>query len=86
MARGIIRWLTDRGFGFIDQGTGEDLFFHGTALENVAFAALRLGDRVEFETSPDPHGGDQAVHVRRIEDQPPLADRNPAARQVDRRE
>jgi cold shock protein len=77
MAQGIISWLTVRGFGFIDQGTGEDLFFRGTALENVAFAALRVGDRVEFDTTPDPHGGDQAVHVRRIEAQPPLAERTP---------
>lgn len=69
MAQGTIKRLTDRGFGFIDQGTGQDLFFHSSALENVAFDALRRGDRVEFDTERDPRGrGERAVHVRRVED------------------
>jgi hypothetical protein len=41
MAQGTIKRLTDRGFGFIDQGTREDLFFHGSALQNVHFNDLR---------------------------------------------
>ena len=70
MAQGTIKRLTDRGFGFIDQGTGQDLFFHSSALENVTFDALRRGDRVQFETERDPRGrGDRAVHVRRLEEE-----------------
>jgi CspA family cold shock protein len=69
MAQGTIKRLTDRGFGFIDQGTREDLFFHGSALQNVHFNDLRTGDRVEFTIEPDPRGrGNRAVDVRRIQD------------------
>jgi CspA family cold shock protein len=68
MAQGTIKRLTDRGFGFIDQGTGQDLFFHSSALQNVTFNELRQGDRVEFAVEPDPRGrGDRAIDVRRIE-------------------
>ncbi len=67
MAQGTIKQMTDRGFGFIDQGTGQDLFFHSSALENVAFDALRKGDSVEFETEPDPRGrGQRAVRIKRV--------------------
>jgi CspA family cold shock protein len=69
MAQGTIKRLTDRGFGFIDQGTGQDLFFHSSALQNVSFNDLRPGDRVEFAVEPDPRGrGDRAIDVRRIGD------------------
>jgi CspA family cold shock protein len=68
MAQGTIRQLNDRGFGFIDQGTRQDLFFHRSALEGIQFEELHMGDRVEFETQPDPRGrGDQAVHVRKVD-------------------
>ena len=68
MAQGTIKRLTDRGFGFIDQGTGDDLFFHSSALQNVSFSDLRTGDRVEFEREADPQGrGDRAVNIRRID-------------------
>ena len=68
MAQGTIKRLTDRGFGFIDQGTGDDLFFHSSALQNVSFDDLRSADRVEFEREADPRGrGDRAVNIRRIE-------------------
>lgn len=67
MAQGTIRRLAERGYGFIDYGTGQHLFFHSSALENVSFDALQVGDRVEFDIEPDPRGrGDRAMHVRRI--------------------
>jgi CspA family cold shock protein len=56
MAQGTIKRLTDRGFGFIDQGTREDLFFHNSALQNVNFNDLRQGDCVQFDVEPDPRG------------------------------
>ncbi len=68
MAQGTIARLTDRGFGFIDQGNGQDVFFHSTALVGVAFESLRKGDHVEFDRERDPRGrGDRAVNVRRID-------------------
>ena len=48
MAEGIIKRLTDRGFGFIDMGSGKDLFFHSSSLEGVSFDELREGQRVSF--------------------------------------
>jgi len=70
MGHGTIKLLTDRGFGFIDQGTGQDLFFHNSALENATFDELHKGDRVEFDTEGDPRGrGERAVRVRRINGQ-----------------
>jgi CspA family cold shock protein len=69
MAQGTIKRLTDRGFGFIDQGSRQDLFFHNSALQNVNFNDLRQGDRVEFDVEPDPRGrGDRAVNVRLLQD------------------
>jgi CspA family cold shock protein len=48
MAEGIIKRLTDRGFGFIDTGSGKDLFFHSSSLQGVSFDELREGQRVSF--------------------------------------
>lgn len=68
MAQGTIARLTDRGFGFIDQGNGQDVFFHSTALVGVAFESLHRGDHVEFDRERDPRGrGDRAVNVRRVD-------------------
>jgi CspA family cold shock protein len=67
MAHGTIRQLHDRGYGFIDQGSKENLFFHRSGLDGVMFDDLRMGDPVEFDTEPDPRGrGDRAVHVRKV--------------------
>jgi CspA family cold shock protein len=48
MAEGTIKKLTDKGFGFIDNGGGNDLFFHNSSLEGVSFDDLREGQRVTF--------------------------------------
>jgi CspA family cold shock protein len=67
MAQGTVKRLTDRGFGFIDQGSGSDLFFHSSALVGVSYDSLRTGDQVEFDRERDPRGrGDRAVNVRRV--------------------
>jgi CspA family cold shock protein len=68
LARGTIARVTDRGFGFIQQEQGEDLFFHSSALQNVSFDDIRKGDVVEFDTEADTRGrGNRAVNVRKIE-------------------
>lgn len=47
---GVIKKLTDRGFGFITpEGGAKDIFFHSKSLEGVEFDSLREGDAVTFE-------------------------------------
>jgi len=56
MAEGVIKRLTDKGFGFIDIGGGKDLFFHRSAVEGVRFEELREGQRVSFTEGQSPKG------------------------------
>lgn len=56
MAEGTIKRLTDKGFGFIDAGTGQDMFFHMSNLEGVSFEELREGQRVSFTEGQGPKG------------------------------
>ena len=56
MAEGTIKRLTDKGFGFIDTGTGSDMFFHMSALEGVRFDELQEGQRVSFTEGHGPKG------------------------------
>jgi CspA family cold shock protein len=63
MAEGRIKKLTDKGFGFIDQGQGSDLFFHMSNLEGVRFEDLREGQRVSFNSGHGPKGP-RAENVR----------------------
>lgn len=47
---GVIKTLTDRGFGFISrEGEAKDLFFHSKELNGVAFDDLKVGEKVTFE-------------------------------------
>jgi CspA family cold shock protein len=63
MPRGTIKFFdTRRGFGFIDRGTGDDLFVHHSALD-VAGHRLRAGQWVEFELG-DGRKGEEARRVR----------------------
>ena len=48
MAEGTIKKVTQKGFGFIDTGTGQDLFFHSSNLEGVTFDQLYEGQRVSY--------------------------------------
>jgi CspA family cold shock protein len=63
MAEGTIKRLTDKGFGFIDDGTGTDMFFHMSNLDGVQFDQLSEGQRVSFETGEGPKGP-RAENVR----------------------
>ena len=66
MAKGTIKRLTDRGFGFIAQeGSDKDLFFHSSELVGVEFNDLKEGDKVQFEVSESPKGPN-ATKVERI--------------------
>jgi CspA family cold shock protein len=56
MAEGTIKRLTDKGFGFIETGTGKDLFFHMSAVEGARFEDLKQGQRVSFNVGEGPKG------------------------------
>ena len=56
MAEGTIKRLTDKGFGFIETGTGKDLFFHMSAVEGVRFEDLKQGQRVAITEGQGPKG------------------------------
>ena len=48
MAEGTIKRLTDRGFGFIDNGSDKDLFFHSSSLDGVSYDELQEGQLVTY--------------------------------------
>ncbi len=48
MPEGTIKRLTQKGFGFIDDGSDKDLFFHSSALEGVSYDELQEGQRVAY--------------------------------------
>ncbi len=61
---GVIKKLTDKGFGFIAiEGQDKDLFFHGNALVGVSFNELHEGQAVTFEQEQSPKGMN-AVNVK----------------------
>ena len=63
MTEGTIKKLTDKGFGFIDNGSGKDMFFHMSNLEGVQFDDLQEGQRVEYTEGQGPKGP-RAENVR----------------------
>ena len=65
---GIIKRLTDRGFGFIGaEGQEKDIFFHSKSLVEVQFDDLREGDKVTFEVEKG-EKGPAAIDVRLADD------------------
>ncbi len=65
MAQGTVKWFNDsKGFGFISQEGGEDVFVHHTAIQSEGFRSLAEGDKVEFEVTKGPKGL-QAQNVRK---------------------
>jgi CspA family cold shock protein len=66
MANGTVKWFNaDKGFGFITQVDGPDVFVHYSAIEASGFKALNEGDEVEFEVVAGPKGP-QAKSVKKV--------------------
>ena len=66
MARGTVKWFNEaKGFGFISQEGGEDVFVHFSAIQGDGFKTLAEGERVEFEVTRGPKGL-QAGNVRKV--------------------
>ena len=63
MANGIVKWFNEKkGFGFIEQVDGPDVFVHFSGINGVGFKSLKEGDEVTFETEQG-QKGPRAVNV-----------------------
>ncbi len=64
--QGTVKWFNDaKGYGFISQEGGEDVFVHYTAIQADGFRSLTEGEKVEFEVQRGPKGL-QAVGVTKV--------------------
>jgi CspA family cold shock protein len=63
MAEGTVKWFSDqKGYGFIEQDNGQDLFVHHTGINGSGFKRLQEGQRVRFEIETSPKGP-KAINV-----------------------
>jgi CspA family cold shock protein len=63
---GVVKWFSNRkGYGFIEQEEGDDIFVHHSAINMPGFRTLAEGDRVEFEIEV----GDRGPAAKNVEKQ-----------------
>ncbi|SEA82958.1 cold-shock DNA-binding protein family [Desulfuromusa kysingii] len=65
MAEGTVKWFNDaKGFGFIEQESGDDVFVHHSEIQGEGFKSLAEGERVIFDVTQG-QKGPQASNVRK---------------------
>lgn len=66
MATGTVKWFSpDKGYGFISQEDGPDVFVHFSAIEGAGYRNLEENQAVEFDVTEGPKGP-QAANVRLV--------------------
>lgn len=66
MSEGIVKWFNDaKGFGFIEQENGPDVFVHFSSIQAEGFKSLAEGEKVNFEIIEGPKGP-QASNVSKL--------------------
>lgn len=66
MAQGTVKWFSnDKGYGFISEAGGEDVFVHFSAIQTDGYKSLEEGQAVEFDVTEGPKGK-QASNVRPV--------------------
>ena len=66
MLKGTVKWFNEsKGFGFIEQENGKDVFVHHSAIKSTGFKSLTEGDRVTFDVVQGPKGP-AAANVTRL--------------------
>lgn len=67
MAEGTVKWFNAaKGYGFIEQEGGNDIFVHFSAIEDEGYKSLQEGERVQFEVTEGNNGKQQAAKVVKI--------------------
>jgi len=63
MLKGKVKWFNDaKGYGFIEQDSGDDVFVHFSAIQMDGFKTLAEGQTVEFEVK----SGDKGLHASSV--------------------
>lgn len=63
MAKGKVKWFNDaKGYGFIEQESGEDVFVHFSAIQMDGFKTLAEGQEVQFEVA----NGEKGLHASNV--------------------